>query len=382
MNIGRVRRIHVKQPIGGLPLLPRTLYRSKLPSLAPSLAVACFTSILTVSSAVAADQPAKLYEDTPVRWAFGSIQVENDLFANIANTDRHYTNGLQASFLSAPTELPGLLKDIATIRVPFAAQGSPATHRLGIALGHTIFTPDDTSTRAAIADDRPYAAWLHLTLTLQTLWETAHAGSYQDQWKIDVGVVGPAAGGRFVQNNWHKLIGADSANGWSNQLRNEPALNVTFERAWNTPELAPGSLGGFEIDAIPYVVAALGNVQTYAGGGATFRIGPDLPDDFGPARIYPGIGGSEVFTPEPGFNWYLFAGVEGRAIGRDMFLDGNLFSQSHSVDKRHFVSDLRLGAVAFWDDLRLSFAHIYRTKEFSSQTKADQFGSLSLGVAF
>ncbi|MEQ9518612.1 MAG: lipid A deacylase LpxR family protein [Parvibaculum sp.] len=341
-----------------------------------------FAPALLAAPAFADDAPERFAKDAPIRWAYGSIQVENDLFANFANTDRHYTNGLQASFLSEPTELPGILKDIATIPVPFGADGSPATHRLGLSLGHSIFTPDDTSTTTTIADDRPYAAWLHLTLTLQTLWKTDGVGSYQDQWKIDVGVVGPAAGGRFVQNNWHKLIGADEANGWSNQLRNEPALNVTFERAWNSPELAPATLGGFEMDAIPYVVAALGNVQTYAGGGATFRIGPDLPDDFGPARIYPGIGGSEVFTPEPGFNWYLFAGIEGRVIGRDMFLDGNLFSQSHSVDKRYFVSDLRLGAVAFWEDVRVSFAHIYRTKEFSAQKKADQFGSLSLGVAF
>ena len=108
-------------------------------------------------------------------------------------------------------ELPGLLKDVATIRVPFGAEGSPATHRLGLALGHSIFTPDDTSATATILDDRPYAAWLHFTLTLQTLWETNGVGTYQDQWKIDLGVVGPAAGGRFVQNNWHKLIGADEA---------------------------------------------------------------------------------------------------------------------------------------------------------------------------
>ena len=33
---------------------------------------------------------------------FLTFQVENDLFANVTNTDRHYTNGLQAAWLSRP----------------------------------------------------------------------------------------------------------------------------------------------------------------------------------------------------------------------------------------------------------------------------------------
>lgn len=321
--------------------------------------------------------------DQNFRWAYGTLQVENDLFANIANTDRHYTNGLQASVLSDPLPLDGWLGNIARLRVPLGlAKSAPSEHRVGFAIGHAIFTPDDTQTNLLVSNDRPYAAWAHLTLTLQTLWSTQGQGTFQDQWKFDVGVIGPAAGGRFVQNNWHSLIGADDANGWSHQLRNEPGLNVTFERAWNSPDLAPSQLGGFEVDAIPYVVAAVGNVQTYLGGGALARIGPNLPDDFGPTRIYPGVGGSEAFIVSEKFNYYLFAGIEARVVGRDVFLDGNLFRDSHGVNKRHLVSDLRLGAVTTWRNARLSFSHVYRTKEYSTQAKADQFGSIALGFAF
>lgn len=325
-----------------------------------------------------------LDEEEASIWAFGTLQVENDLFANIANTDRHYTNGVQAAVLSEEITLDGWLHDIATARTPFGGSAAtPVTHRIGFAIGHTIFTPDDTEAVTTLANDRPYAAWAHVTLTLQTLWEINDQSSFQDQWKFDVGIVGPAAGGEFVQNNWHKLIGADEANGWDNQLNNEIGLNVTFERAWNSPDLAPSQLGGYEVDAIPYVVAALGNVQTYLGAGGIVRFGPDLPADFGPTRIYPGVGGSEWFAPTTGsIDWYLFAGLESRLVGRDIFLDGNLFSDSHSVDKRHLVSDLRLGAVVIWKRARLSFTHVYRTREYSSQPKPDQFGSMTLGFAF
>lgn len=346
-----------------------------------STAFAAAGSLLFLANAHAGDQDEA---NIARQWAFGTVQVENDLFANTANTDRHYTNGLQASVLSHPLELTGWQKGVATARVPFGLDDArPKSHRVGLALGHSIFTPDDTDAAGLLANDRPYAAWLHLTFTLQTLWATDGRGTFQDQWKFDVGVVGPAAGGEFVQNNWHKLIGAEEVDGWDNQLRNEPGLNVTFERAWNSPDLSASQLGGLQIDAIPYVVAALGNVQTYAGGGGIIRVGPDLPDDFGPARIYPGVGGSEQFTPSEGdIDWYLFAGAEGRVVGRDMFLDGNLFRDSHSVDKKYFVSDLRLGAVAIWERTRVSFTHVYRTKEYSQQPKPDQFGSLTLGFAF
>jgi len=344
--------------------------------------------VITVALTVGISPPARaddtLKPKAPAGWAFGTVQVENDLFANVANTDRHYTNGLQASVLSHPLTLTGWQRDVATARVPFGLDDArPAPHRVGLALGHSIFTPDDTDTSGLVDNDRPYAAWLHLTFTLQTLWETDGRGTFQDQWKFDVGVIGPAAGGEFVQNNWHNLIGAEEADGWDNQLENEIGLNAIFERSWNSPDLSPTQLGGLQIDGIPYVVAALGNVQTYAGGGGIIRIGPDLPDDFGPARISPGVGGSEQFTPsEDGIDWYLFAGAEGRLVGRDIFLDGNLFRDSHSVDKRYFVSDLRLGAVAIWGRARVSFTHVYRTKEYSQQPKPDQFGSLTLGVAF
>ena len=51
-----------------------------------------------------------------------------------------------------------------------------------------------------------------------------------DTLQLDVGLVGPAAGGAFVQNNFHRFIGDTTANGWANQLHNEPTLDLTFER--------------------------------------------------------------------------------------------------------------------------------------------------------
>ena len=163
-------------------------------------------------------------------------------------------------------------------------------------------------------------------------------------------------------------------------MKDEPGVNLTFERAWRSPLLSTPRIIGLSTDFIPYGTLALGNVSTYAGVGATFRIGMSLPDDFGPTGIYPNDGGSDWFeSSSPGsFDWYLFAGGNVRAVGRNIFLDGNTFQDSLSVDKKPVVADLKVGAVAVFWDTRVSLTNVYRTKEFYGQKKVDQFGSLAV----
>ncbi|HAD26243.1 MAG TPA: hypothetical protein DCF61_10970, partial [Alphaproteobacteria bacterium] len=51
---------------------------------------------LTIMLAVCAGGlPAQAQSDAGGDREFITFQVENDLFANFTNTDRHYTNGLQ-----------------------------------------------------------------------------------------------------------------------------------------------------------------------------------------------------------------------------------------------------------------------------------------------
>lgn len=42
-------------------------------------------------------------------------------------------------------------------------------------------------------------------------------------------------------------------------------------------------------------------------------------------------------------SWNLFVSVEGRAVVRNIFLDGNSWVESHGVDKRPFVGELGYG---------------------------------------
>ncbi|MCD6296979.1 MAG: lipid A deacylase LpxR family protein [Deltaproteobacteria bacterium] len=119
-------------------------------------------------------------------------------------------------------------------------------------------------------------------------------------------------------------------------------------------------------------------------GSSTFivRLGSHLDEDFGPPRISPSLPGSTYFRPGKGFSWYLFAGLEGKAVLRNILLDGNTFTDSYSVDKKLFVGDLQAGVTVQWDRFRISYTQIFRTKEFKQQDRADIFGSLSLSYHF
>ena len=148
--------------------------------------------------------------------AIWNFLIEND---SISNTDSNYTNGGRIGYLS-PT---GRGEHLAR-RLLWAKAGDKT--RFGIAFGQSIFTPQDIQAIAALPHQEPYAGWLYGEFSVHAEREN----NIHDSLVIDLGVVGPLALGRQVQNNFHDLIGISGAKGWANQLRNEPGLIVTFER--------------------------------------------------------------------------------------------------------------------------------------------------------
>ena len=304
-----------------------------------------------------------------------TMQVENDV---VSGNDRNYTNGLLLSYLSPPTPADHLSQRIAR-RVPFLDPDDKL--RFGIGLGHNIFTPDDKQSRALVVDDRPYAAWLYLSFSLLSYQEREpRAGALGDvdviqTLALDVGVIGPAALGEEIQNNWHTLIGVEEAKGWDNQLENEPGLNLTYQRRWRL-WFCCGEDGGIDADVMPNFGGALGNVMTYASTGLSVRLGQGLRRDFGPPQIRPSLPGYGHFNAGE-FSWYIFAGFEGRAVARNIFLDGNTFRDSHSVDKRYFVGDAQVGLSLAFGNFRASYTQIFGTPEAKGLAPT-QFGAVSI----
>lgn len=323
-----------------------------------------------VLAGTAAAQPASVADlPAPDRRAAVSFLSENDTYGR--NTDRYYTNGARFNWSSAEDSLPG---PMAALDRALAELFGPARSRWGIALGQNMYTPINKRLREPDPRDRPYAGLLYGEVSLDRRTHTT-----LDRFSLTLGVVGPTSMARQTQDIVHALLQDRQARGWGFQIHDEPVFNLAYERIWRAPLLALPA--GLAVDALPAVTLAAGTINTYASAGARVRIGQGLERDFGAPRIRPTIADSPTPVGE-GFGWYLFAGASGRAIARDITLDGNTFRDSRSVDPRHFVGDLELGGAVFWQNIRLAYTQDFRTKEFVGQKKGFVFGALSLSFAF
>jgi hypothetical protein len=312
-----------------------------------------------------------------------SVISENDKY--FAGTDRHYTNGFRLSFLGDTkiNESPDLVQKIAEYVPTLNSQTArEQTYKVGVSLGQNIYTPADTEASAPITNDRPYAAWLYAALTFQAQSDDAKLLRVVE---IAVGMVGPAALGREIQNGFHSIIGVDHANGWSNQLHNEPGINLSWERRYRVGKITT-PIFGLQSDLMVRGGVTLGNIRTNAATGFSIRVGWQLPDDFGADLIRP-AGGS--VTDAKHYSLYLFGSTEGRAVARNIFLDGNTWQDSLSVDKRPLVADLNIGLVlrtpfsgTHLKGLQIAYIQNYRTKEFYGQVKGDVFGSIGVSFLF
>jgi lipid A 3-O-deacylase len=312
-----------------------------------------------------------------------TVIEEND--SVLFEPDKYYTQGLEFAYLG-----PDVAVDSAWIGPfdalaglgPFDADGaSEVSRRYEILLGQSMFTPEDTAREDPDPDDRPYAGWLYGGVGL--IQDTDRRRL--DHLELLAGIVGPDAGGKKTQNDYHQFLGVDESRGWDEQLHNEPGLMLSYERKWRF--LQPIG-GGFAVDAIPEHGITVGNVMDYVEAGGMLRFGKNLEADYGPQRIRPALSGTPYFNSdylEQGdpFGFYFFVGTQGRAVARNLFLDGNTFRDSRSVDSEALVGDLTGGLALFWGNaVRLDTAVTYRTEEFEAQDNPTTLWGLNMTVGF
>lgn len=316
-------------------------------------------------------------------WGWHTVTIENNNLGS--NRDRYYVNGFNVAYLSTPVESGSSWAARATddiersLRWLFTVSAHPDTRFEWTVLGQQIFTPANKSAVIPDPRDRPYAGWLYTGGSL--LRDTD--GQELDDLEVTLGVVGPAALGRQVQNSFHKIFGYGSANGWSYQLRNEPAVTLGYSRKWRF-ETALAADGALSADVIPELGATLGNVHTYGEATTLVRLGRGLAASYGPRILQPGATGGAYFNPEriPGeWGLFAFAGWQGRAIGHDIFLDGNTYQDGPSVSKYPWVHDVFAGVSAYgWGRVRVDLTYLHRSKEFSAQESAEAYGSATVSI--
>ncbi len=290
------------------------------------------------------------------------IEYENDVFAG---QDRYYTSGVRATRIALAREAPSWLESVAN-RFPGFSEATALPYALSIS--HNMFTPADIENPAFPPDDRPYAAWFQLGFSTGTLHPRG-----ADRVRVGLGIVGPAALGREIQTNVHRLIGSPKPRGWGSQLKNEPTLSVGYDRFRRVIDRSQPQQFGFDVSLLAGATA--GNALTHLTGGSFLRVGQNLPDDFGPPRITPAVSGSGFFRPGTERSFYAFVGTEARLVGRDLFIEGNTIGGRDGVDARRIVGEMYAGVVYTHNRLRLAYTHVWRNREFEGQLDSQDYGA-------
>jgi hypothetical protein len=335
----------------------------------PCLAIVALAAVLAAPTAQADDN--------------GRLTAIEENDSVLFDSDKYYTQGLEFIYLG-----PDVAADSAWIG-PFDALDSlglfdtmdagEVSRRYEVILGQSVFTPKDTAREDPDPDDRPYAGWLFGGVGL--IQDTDRRRL--DHLELLAGIVGPDAFGKTVQNDWHQYIGIDKSRGWDEQLHDEPGLMLSYERKWRFLQAIGG---GFAVDVIPELGITVGNVMDYVQAGGMIRFGKNLEADYGPSRIRPALSGTSYFNSDyldGPFGFYFFVGTQGRAVARNIFLDGNTFRDSRSVDSNALVGDLSGGLTMFWGDaVKLDAAVAYRSKEFEDQDDPTAIWGLNMTVGF
>lgn len=304
------------------------------------------------------------------------LAVENDS-RNVGGpgVDQAYSNGIKFSYVYARDQIPRWAPKWLMNSNFVKEELTKSKANFGISLNHQIYTPNNTSDSNFIPNDRPYAAWLYAGFSLHIKNDRR-----SQTLEATLGVVGPAALGETVQNEFHKLIGSASANGWAYQLKNEPALQLSYQQRLQFFELR--NRFGPYFDIIPMFGAGLGNVFVGMHSGLLARVGVNLPDDFGPARPSGGESDSFVSPNAPPedlkSSYYLFAGIRGNAIARNLFLDGSTFQDSHKVTKYPFTAETEIGVGVQIMPVSLVWRYVVRSPDFEEMSGFNSFASLGI----
>lgn len=305
---------------------------------------------------------------------------QNDSFLNPdGNQDRHYTNGLVFTFAYQPDWSDELFKAVGLEGRDTAA---------GVAFGQQIYTATNINLPNPPLNDWPYAGYLYGSFYLQRenpfLREDSDVDSL-DHFQIDIGVVGPSSLAEEVQSEIHRTFGADDPQGWSTQLPDEFAIQFTYRKKWRIDLLDPGA-DRLNLQVIPQGAISAGLVERFIELGSVYRIGYNIPRDFGPGRLQDYASATAI---EANLDRAFFAYAYGRTsvqfVEWNTFLDGSNFRNSRSVRSKPIVGQFEVGVYVgyAWENWSLGagWSITFLTDQFEGQDTSDSFGQVTLALS-
>ncbi len=196
---------------------------------------------------------------------FFRIEESNDIFSDV-NDDRYFTQGIKFEVMG--TNIGKLYKEIG-LRTFFVKIGEDTLHKdhYSILFTQDFYTPSDKDADTVILNDRPFAGTMYVTFRNTSV---SLAKRQRIMSEISLGVLGPAALGRQMQDGVHTVLSRYNSDtdikGWDYQLHNDLYFNY-----WLHLENAVFSSKFLEANSI--YEFNLGTIYDDFGIGGRMRVG-------------------------------------------------------------------------------------------------------------
>ncbi|MES3035572.1 MAG: lipid A deacylase LpxR family protein [Gemmatimonadota bacterium] len=278
------------------------------------------------------------------------LVYDNDFFTA---TDRYFTQGILLEVTSPK------LGRLPLMRVLLAPRGTLSRH--SVVLEDDGYTASDLKAPQILAGDHPYAGTKQVriqAIATDTLRRQRVSSS------LNLGIIGPAAGGREIQTFIHRRTGNTIPQGWGNQIHNDLILN--YEAGVERELYRVGRTLLISGSGI----ARVGTYNIAVGGGPTVMLGRvDEPFSAGA-------------TPQRAL--YLYAKPQVQVVGYDATLQGGMFNRSSpyvigASDLHRLVYRQQVGLVYRSRALYVAYNQSYATPEFRG-ARAHRSGGFEVGV--
>jgi len=270
---------------------------------------------------------------------FFELKVANDM---TYFTDHYFSSGIDLH-IYAP-----FLAGSPINKILFSAGKSPMNYH-ALTFTHNMYTPIYIDTLSNRTIDHPFAAYI-LFGNRKESFNTSRR--YKLTSELQLGMIGPVAGGRVFQNTLHDYIPiAGPVQGWENQIGNDICFqyNALIEKGLiHVP--------WFELNA--NVGGSIGIPHTYAQLGLYFRGG--YFDDY-----FEHIGISNKRT----LQFWVFCSGDVNYVAYNAVLQGGLFTQNNSNTLSSINPILwhtRFGGTMVYKSVKLELAQEVISRSFET----------------
>lgn len=330
-----------------------------MPRLARVLGVLVAAAWMSVAHGAEGDD---LLADARRAWNAGgpslSVDWDNDAFI-AGGHDGFYTNGTRLT-LRYPSP-------VATEQDGSGGERHFRRHVYGWRVGQNMYTPSDIALPPDRLDpnDRPYAGYAFVGVFRETYWSDGNEGRYL-RLGVDVGCIGPCSGAEHTQKTVHRWLGANTPQGWDQQIRNE--MTVQFRGEYSPGRVPVGSW----MDVAPYITGQFGNTFIHAGAGAMARFGRFNTPFAGSLTLAPtreGLSPSSRLTGQHSWELFVFARFETRAVAYNATLQGGWFNDSpRTVNPNPLVLETEWGIAWASRKWSIGYSYLTRTNEISGES--------------